>query len=299
MSIGRKPAAEIAIDEWLVRALLLEQHADLADLPIIEVGEGWDNKLFRLGDQLAVRLPRRAIAAQLIDQEQRWLPQIASRLPVPIPAPVRIGRPGLGFPWAWLVVPWFEGETAAVGDSVDLALLASELGGFLRALHLPAPDGAPSNPWRSSLRARATITLQNLERVEPMVDGGAVLGVWERALSTPTWAGPRLWLHGDLHPGNLVIRDGRLAAVIDFGDMTSGDPAIDLSVGWGLFPASLRLAFRRAARSSSTPVDDHTWMRARGWALTLGLAYLANSKDDAAFSAVGLRYIETALENDG
>jgi aminoglycoside phosphotransferase (APT) family kinase protein len=107
-----------------------------------------------------------------------------------------------------------------------------------------------------------------------------------------------LWIHGDLHPGNLLIQDGRLSAVIDFGDMTSGDPAIDLSAGWGLFPSRLRSAFRRAARETSDAIDDHTWMRARGWALTMGIAYLANSKDDAAFSAVGLRYIETALDGD-
>ena len=296
MSIGRKPAAEMSIDEALVRDLFREQHPDLADLALIDVGEGWDNKLFRLGDELAVRLPRRAIAAPLIDQEQRWLPDLSSQLPVPIPAPVRIGRPGCGFPWSWSVVRWFAGQTAAVVDTLDLARLAFELGHFLRALHHPAPSGAPSNPWRASLAARAAITLQYLERVEPLVDGGAVLEIWERALSTPAWAGPPLWLHGDLHPGNLLIHEGGLAAVIDFGDMTSGDPAIDLSAGWGLFPVSLRAAFRRAARHASSPIDDHTWMRARGWALTLGLAYLANSKDDAAFSVVGQRYIEMALE---
>ena len=192
---------------------------------------------------------------------------------------------------------WFAGQTAAVVDTLDLARLALDLGDFLGALHQPAPAGAPANPWRASLQARAAITLQYLERVEPLVDGGAVLELWEHALATPAWAGPPLWLHGDLHPGNLLIQDGRLAAVIDFGDMTSGDPAIDLSAGWGLFPASLRATFRRAARHASNPIDDHTWMRARAWALTLGLAYLANSKDDAAFSAVGLRYIDMALEN--
>jgi aminoglycoside phosphotransferase (APT) family kinase protein len=297
MSIGRKPAAEVVIDESLVRALLLEQHADLAELPMVDVGEGWDNKLFRLGDELAVRVPRRAIAAPLIDQEQRWLPALSPRLPVPIPAPVRIGRPGSGFPWSWSVVPWFAGQSASIAEKLDLASLAHQLGAFVRALHHPAPSDAPTNPWRASLQARATTTVQYLDRVESLVDRRAVLEMWERALSTPPWTGPPLWLHGDLHPGNLLIHDGRLAAVIDFGDMTSGDPAIDLSAGWGLFPASLRSAFRHAARYDSNPVDDDTWMRARGWALTLGLAYLANSKDDAAFSAVGLRYIEMALEN--
>lgn len=297
MSIGRKPAAEIVIDESLVRALLREQHADLAELPLVEVGEGWDNKLFRLGETLAIRVPRRAIAAPLVDQEQRWLPHVSPRLPVPIPAPVRIGRPGSGFPWSWSVVPWFTGQSAARAGQVDFESLAFELGNFLRALHHPAPRDAPRNPWRESLHARATITLQQLERVESLVDRRAVVALWDRALSTPAWEGPPLWLHGDLHPGNLLLDEGRLSAVIDFGDMTSGDPAIDLSVGWGLFPCSVRSVFRGTARNEWNPVDDPTWMRARGWALALGLAYLANSKDDAAFSAVGLRYVETALES--
>lgn len=294
-----KPTAEVTIDPSIVRALLQEQHADLADLPLIEVDEGWDNKLFRLGEDLSVRVPRRAASAALIEHEQRWLPQLSSRLPLPVPVPLRVGRPGCGFPWAWSVVPWFPGHSALLAQPQDPAMTAVALGRFLRALHEPAPENAPHNPWRGVPLAARTKTLEeHLQRLDGLVDRGAILGLWERVLSTPAWPGPPLWIHGDLHPGNLLVSGRRLSAVIDFGDLTAGDPATDLSVIWMLLSPSARPIFLTAARGEFDPIDDNTLMRARGWALALGLAYLANSLDDEAMAALGRATIDSALRDN-
>ena len=299
MTIGAKPTAAVTIDPSSVRALLLEQHADLAHLSLIEVGEGWDNRLFRLGDNLAVRVPRRAASAALIEHEQRWLPELSPKLPLPVPVPLRVGRPGCGFPWSWSVVPWFPGQSALLAPPRDVVATAVALGRFLRALHQPAPDNAPPNPWRGvPLVARAKTVREHLHQLDGLVDRAAVLGLWERVLSTPPWSGRPLWIHGDLHPGNLLVSGGRLSAVIDFGDLAAGDPATDLSVMWMLLPPSARPAFLASARGELDPLDDHTLMRARGWALALGLAYLANSRDDEALGALGRATIANALSDD-
>jgi len=296
-----KPPADIAIDPPLVRALLQEQHPDLAHLPLIDSGEGWDNTMFRLGDDLAVRVPRRAASAALIEHEQHWLSGLSRRLPLPIPVPVRVGRPGCGFPWSWSIVPWLPGRNALVAPPQDLATTAAGLGRFLRALHQPAPEGAPRNPWRGvPLGARATMVQERLRQIDGLGDRVAILDLWERVLSTPPWSGPPLWIHGDLHPGNLLVSDGRLSAVIDFGDLTAGDPATDLAVAWMLLPPPARSTFRASAQGRVDPLDpldDDTWMRARGWALALGLAYLANSADDAPMSALGRATVDAALND--
>jgi len=296
VALEPKPRAEVDIDASLARALLREQHPDLADLSLTQIGEGWDNTLFRLGSDLVVRLPRRAVAAALVEHEQRWLPILASRLPLPIPLPVRIGIAGCGYPWPWSVVPWFAGECALVQPPLDLSSAAPDLGAFLRTLHRPAPADVPVNPWRASLESRTSVMVERLQRIDGIVDRAAVAALWDRVLATPSWPGPPLWIHGDLHPGNLVVHDRRVSAVIDFGDLTSGDPATDLSVAWMLFPPALRPHFREAARNNFHAVDDDTWMRARGWALTLGVAYLSYSHDDEAMGALGKATIIAALE---
>ena len=301
MTTRSKPTAEVTIDTSVVRSLLQEQHPDLAHLPLIEVGEGWDNKLFRLGGDLAVRIPRRTASATLIEHEQRWLPRLAPRLPLPVPAPLRVGRPGSGFPWSWSVVRWFPGQSALLAPPPDVATTATTavaLGRFLRALHQPAPEDAPRNPWRGvPLSARAKTAQADLQQLGGLVDRGAVLGLWERVLSIPAWCGPPLWIHGDLHPGNLLVSGGRLSAVIDFGDLAAGDPATDLSVAWMLLPPSAHQTFFTSAREEFDPLDDHTLMRARGWALALGLAYLANSRDDDAMRALGRATIDNVLND--
>jgi aminoglycoside phosphotransferase (APT) family kinase protein len=297
--IGPKPPAEVAIDPALVRALIQEQHTDLAHLSLNEIGEGWDNRLFRLGDDLVVRVPRRAVSAALIEQEQRWLPQLSARLPLPIPVPCRIGRAGCGFPWSWSITSWFPGQTALLAPPQNASMAAATLGRFLGALHQPAPQDAPYNPWRSvSLSDRTATLREHLRQVGSAAERAAVLEVWERALSAPSWSGPRLWIHGDLHPGNLLISEGRLSAVIDFGDLAAGDPATDLSIMWMFLPPSARSTFLASVPRESDTVDDHTLIRARGWALALGLAYLANSQDDAAMKKLGLATINAVLNDE-
>ena len=288
------------IDASLAHQLLLDQHPDLAHLPLRLVDEGWDNVVFRLGEDMAVRFPRRALTAPLIEHEQRWLPEIAPRLPVPVPTPIRIGRAGSGFPWGWSVVPWFNGQTALDAPGTDLQRLVGPLGRFLRALHQPAPADAPHNPWRSiPLDARTERLHEHLDQLRDTVNRERVLAVWDRVVVTPRWPGPPMWIHGDLHPGNLLINDGELAAVLDFGDLTSGDPATDLSVMWMLLPPEQRHAlFTATGRTRSNPADDQMWRRARGWALAIGIAVIALGREGNALAELGKRTVEAALGDD-
>lgn len=294
MGIGGVPPPDVVIEPALVGALLGDQHPDLARLPLVDAGSGWDNCLYRLGDDLAVRLPRRAAAAVLIEHEQRWLAQLA-RLPLPIPVPVRVGRPGRGYPWAWSVVPWFEGRPAAI-EPPDAGAAAADLAAFVTALHRPAPLDAPRNPFRGvPLEDRAEEVCRRAADLDGLVDGAAVLRLWDEAVRAPRWPGPPLWIHGDLHSGNLLVRDGRLSAVIDFGDLTSGDPATDLAVAWMVLTPAARPTFRAAVARAGEWTDDHVWTRARGWALALGLAFLASSRDDAAMRAMGRAALDAVL----
>jgi aminoglycoside phosphotransferase (APT) family kinase protein len=173
------------------------------------------------------------------------------------------------------------------------------LGSFLAALHRPAPDHAPLNPWRGiPLAGRAASVRTHLDQLDGLVDERAILDLWQRALAAPAWSGPPLWLHGDLHPGNLVISDGRLSAIIDFGDLTAGDPATDLSIMWMMLPKAARAAFVDAATAADYSIDGDMVMRARGWALALGLAYLANSYEDAALAQLGSRTVGAAVQDE-
>jgi aminoglycoside phosphotransferase (APT) family kinase protein len=297
MTIGPRPSADVVIDPVLVHALLEAQHPDLAELPLVEAGEGWDNHLYRLGDALGVRLPRRTLAADLIVHEQRWLPMLAAHLPLPVPVPVRSGRPGCGFPWPWSIVPWFEGDGG--GTVADPMSIAEPLARFLRALHRPAPDDAPRNLSRGGpLVSRTSSVLTCVTQLGDRLETARVMKLWDKSLNTAPWAGPALWLHGDLHPGNLVVRGNALAAVIDFGDITTGDPATDLSVAWALLPPPARCVFREAASNAFDPIDDLTWDRARGWALTLGLAWLARGRDDPNMEALGHATVRAVLADD-
>ena len=296
MTLKPKPPAEVTLDPSRVRALLEAQHPDLAGLPLIEVASGWDNFVFRLGDDLAVRLPRRAIAAPLIEREARWLPELAPRLPLAVPVPVRVGSPRNAFPWAWTVVRWLPGETASAAPPADAEATAVALGRFLRALHQAAPLDAPRSTWRGTPLAERTASVHaHLKQLDSRLDAPRIRAAWALLLERPPWNGPPLWLHGDLHPGNLLVYDGRVAAVIDFGDLCCGDPATDLSVAWLLLPPAARATLRREARDTRDPIDDHTWARARAWALALGLTYLANAGDDPVLEALGRATIAAVL----
>ncbi|HEX7105870.1 MAG TPA: aminoglycoside phosphotransferase family protein [Acidothermaceae bacterium] len=286
------PPAEIDLSATLVRELLVVQHPDLAELPLGLLANGWDNVLFRLGEELVVRLPRRALAAALVEHEQTWLPLLAPRLPLPIPAPTHVGRPALGYPWRWSVVPFLPGEIAARARFERPAVAAATLGEFLRALHQPAPADAPANPFRGvPLAERDDAMRRRLAGLADLVDVEAATRVWDDALARPASSGPAVWLHGDLHPANLLVHDGALSAVIDFGDLTAGDRATDLSVAWMAFSPDDRAVFRSAYGNP----DDDTWARARGWACGLALAFLAHSSDNPLMAAIGSRALDAVL----
>ncbi len=290
------PAAEVAITEELVRDLLRDQHPDLAELPMTQILGGWDNALFRLGDTLAVRLPRRAIAAPHVEHEHRWLPMLAERLPLPIPAPVRLGRPGRSYPWSWAITRWIDGEPAFTSTPLRDEGAARTLGAFLRALHRPAAGNAPISPVRGvPLTARSLRVEQHLRENGELVDAGRIWRCWTHIVAARPWPHAPVWVHGDLHPGNVIVAGGRVAGVIDFGDLTAGDPATDLAAAWMIFAPEVRDTFRQAAADEEQPIDDQTWIRARGWALTLNLAWLAMSVDDEETTRQSLATIGAVL----
>ncbi|MFZ4720244.1 MAG: aminoglycoside phosphotransferase family protein [Ilumatobacteraceae bacterium] len=288
------PGAEIEIDEALVHALLTDQCPHLADLPVRIVANGWDNVITRVGDEWMARLPRRAVAVPLVLHEQQWLPHLAAHLPLPVPVPVHCGTPGAGYPWPWTLTRWLDGSPAATHPPVDPAEAADTLAAFVRAMHRPAPADAPDNPVRGvALRQRADAVEGRLAQLADVVDVDRVRATWDRLRRTPVWDGPPLWLHGDLHPANMLTVDGRLAAVIDFGDLTAGDPATDLAVAWMLFGPAERDRFRVAIGT-----DDNTWRRAAAWALSLALAYLT-ADDTTSMPAVGRTTLAAVLAEFG
>ena len=297
------PAAEVDITADLVRALLDEQFPELAPRTLTLVTNGWDNAIFRLGDDLLARMPRRQLGADLVEHEHRWLPELARRLPIPIPAPVHAGRPGCGYPWSWSVCPWFEGDVAADVTLADAAREARRLGDFLAALHVPAPPDAPYNEFRRGQPIAEFVPRieSNLDRLADGFDG--VHGVADAAIvrrrlaelaGVVEWDGPALWVHGDLHSANIVVADGGISAVIDLGDLAAGDPAVDLAVAWMLFEGSDRAVFRSAA-GAVRPIDDATWRRGQLWALHFALLYLLHSADSERFQRMGAHLLAAVL----
>ena len=264
ITVPGTPAAEIEVDETLARRLILAQHADLADRPLALLASGWDNVVFRLGDDLLLRAPRRSVAAQLIRHEQRWLPHLAPTLPLPIPAPVRVGVPDGDYPWPWSITPWLEGVTA--DRDPPLPDQGAVLAGFFRALHVPAPAQAPRNPVRGvPLAARAEAVEQRLANLAARgapIDLAALRTIWREGLDAPNDARPT-WIHGDPHPLNVLVKEGRFSAVIDWGDLACGDRASDLAAVWMLLPHA---ASREDAVAGLPDVSPATWRRARGWA---------------------------------
>jgi aminoglycoside phosphotransferase (APT) family kinase protein len=287
------PAAEIHVDARLVRALLDEQHPDLADLRLLELDAGWDNTLWRLGDALLVRLPRRALAASLTLNEQRWLPTLSTLLPLPVSAPVRVGRPSRVYPWSWSILPWLEGTPGDRSAITSPAAVATQLGDFLRALHHAAPPTAPSNPFRGvPLVDRADTFETRVNELSAEIDGRAVREVWKRACEAAPWVGPPMWLHGDLHPANTLVADGILSAVIDFGDLCSGDPATDLAAAWMLLPPSELPAFASAYGGMDADLD----VRALGWSILFGTMLLAIGLENRpTYEPIGRRTLDHAI----
>lgn len=281
------PRAEVEVGPDLVRALLARQHPDLAHLPVAPGPSGWDNATYRLGEDLAVRIPRRAVAAALVQHEQRWLPVLAPTLPLPIPAAVRHGTPDCGFPWSWSVVPWFDGDSAdrRPPDPPQAAVLGS----FLRALHVPAPPNAPRNPHRGvpvrQLAEGLTVRLDALgEQLGSDTDRLHAIFADGTAATEATTA---TWLHGDLHPRNVLTSAGRLSAIIDWGDLTRGDAATDIAGLWMLFDPSDHPPFWESYRTGEPGLAA----RGRAWAVVFGsiLLTVGLQDDDEGFIGVGRR----------
>lgn len=269
------------IDEPLVLRLLAGQFPQWAELPLAPVPlAGMDNATYRLGPHMTVRLPRFPRWVRQVQREQAWLPELAPRLPLPIPVPLGRGEPAEGYPFPWSVYRWIEGDTATRDGLAEPQQAAADLAGFLTALQRIDAAGGPGPEWSNAFRGvpmgDERDSLASEARVRPRiaeladlgtVDIGAVTAVWEAALAAPAWDGDPVWVHGDLAPGNLLTRDGRLSAVIDFGTLAVGDPAVDLLPAWKLLPPSARPAFRAALPFA----DEATWARGRGWALAASL----------------------------
>ena len=291
----------MTIDEHLARRLVDAQFPQWAHLPIARVEvDGWDNRTFRLGDDLTVRLPSGDWYALQVEKEQRWLPVLAPRLPLSIPVPVAKGEPGEGYPYPWSVYRWLDGEIASEPRIADLVSFATALAEFLVALRGVDAAGGPApgrhNFFRGGpLATYADETLRSIDALGAEIPADAALRVWEDAMAAG-WAGDPVWFHGDVATGNLLLRDGRLAAVIDFGTSGVGDPACDVVIAWTLLSGPSRDAFR-----ATLGADLGTWSRGRGWALWKALISLVGNLDeeDAAAAAYNRRTIERVLADHG
>lgn len=289
------------IDAALVGRLVAAQFPQWAHLPVRPVAlGGWDNRTFHLGEHLSVRLPSAEGYAPQVAKEQRWLPRLAPLLPLPIPVPLAQGVPALGYPWPWSVYRWLEGEPAATARLADPVGCARTLARFLVALQrIPSGDGPPPGPHNffrgGPLATYDAQTRQAIAALPREIPARAALAVWEAALSAP-WSGPPVWLHGDVAAGNLLVRGGRLCAVIDFGCLGVGDPACDLAIAWTLFSGKSRDALRAAL-----PLDEAAWARGRGWALWKGLITLAEHQSaqpsDQPKAAEARRAVEAVLSD--
>ncbi|MDZ7790073.1 MAG: phosphotransferase [Xanthomonadales bacterium] len=287
-------------EEATVRQLLHDQVPHLADRPLVRGPTGWDNSHWLLDGDLAVRLPRRRSAVGLVVNEVTWLPVIAAHLPLEVPVAVHAGVPGGDWPWPWSVVPWLDGERSDLArPPADVGAHAAALGGFLAALHVPAPDEAPHNPYRSiPLAERAARTTAALEVLAGRAAGTDLVGAddvevlrvaWQQGLEAPAHDGPRTWIHGDLHPGNQLVAGGRLVAVVDWGDVAGGDPAADLATAWWTLPVAAHATFRTAYGG----IDDAAWRRGMAWAAAIA-AYLLKEgpgAGDASLVALGRRTV--------
>jgi aminoglycoside phosphotransferase (APT) family kinase protein len=270
MSGARMHADEVDTDADLVRRLLAGQFPHWAGLPIARVpSAGTDNALYRLGTHLVVRLPRIHSAVRQVALEHRWLPAFAPLLPVAVPEPLAMGEPAEGYPWHWSVYRWLDGENPTADALTDPDALAADLAGFVAAMRRIDPTDGPAARRGRPLVGQDAETRTAITALRGKVDTGAVTEVWDEAVRTPAWSGPPVWIHGDLAPFNVLVVDGRLSAVIDFGTMGTGDPACDLIAAWNLLPARVRGPFRAAVG-----VDDATWARGRGWALSMSLIAL-------------------------
>ncbi|MEU3066858.1 aminoglycoside phosphotransferase family protein [Streptomyces sp. NPDC006906] len=278
----------------LVRGLIAAQFPHWADLPVEAVdASGTANAIYRLGDDKTVRLPRTEGSAADVAREHRWLPRLAERLPFPVPLPLAQGTPGEAFPRPWSVCTWLDGTNPAPGDASSSSdLLAADLAECVLALRRIAPDGAPPAYRSEPLASRDAATREALATLAGIVDAEAVTAAWDASLSAPPCTAAPVWVHGDLQPGNVLVADGRLTAVIDFGCTGLADPAVDLIAAWYLLTAGARETFRTAVAA-----DDATWARGRGWALSIALLELAHYREsNPVMARIAARVVEEIVD---
>jgi aminoglycoside phosphotransferase (APT) family kinase protein len=290
-------ADELEIDEGLVRRLLAGQFPAWAGLPVraLPFG-GTDNAIYRLGDELSVRLPRRGRwTSHVLDKEFAWLPRLAPLLPLSVPTPVARGAPGEGYPHEWAVYDWLDGEDATSAP-LDPARAAVDLAGFIGALQAVDPEGAPPAEGRGGpLAPHDAGTRAAIEQLGDSIDAAAATAVWEEALAAPGWDGAPVWIHGDLDARNLLVGDGRITGVLDWSAVCAGDPACDVKAAFAVLDACTRPVFRRLL-----DVDDATWARARGWAVSQAVMALPYYLDTyPAIVTEARRWLAEALADDG
>lgn len=296
MAPASDAGAALVLNEVVLRRLLESQHPDLADAELSHLADGWDNSIWRIGDEFLARLPRRDAGAALVDNEIKWLPKLAPDLPLPIPVPVRTGEPGAGYPYRWSISEWLPGDIVADADLVSPDTEAGRLGDFLAALHRQAPSELEPNAARGiPVAGRRPILDRHLAALTEMTPGErdwheTISDRFDQLASVPAWSGPPLRLHGDLHTANVLAAEGRLSAVIDWGDVCSGDPACDLAIGWMLFESGPRATFR-----TTSECDESTWLRAAAWALAFGVVYLTHLSLSPRMGPIGRRAIDSVL----
>lgn len=288
---------EIAIDLLCVQQLIASQFPQWAELPLEPVDSaGTDNAIYRLGADMAVRLPRAEWAIGQVEKEQRWLPKLAPLIPISLPVPLAKGVPTEDYPWFWSVYRWLEGENATLGQLDNYKQAAIVLAQFINALQSIDATGGPAPGSHNSgrgepLAMRDGAVRDAITSLTGIIDPVVALAQWNLALQARQWQQPGVWIHGDLHPGNLLIEQGRLSAVIDFGTLGVGDPACDLMVAWTFLTKESREEFR-----SLLTIDEATWVRGRGWALSFGLiAYAYYIDKNPGLAAISRRTIDEVL----
>jgi len=280
----RTPRAEVEITEELIARLVASQFPDFARLPIRIIGTGWDNVVARVGNFLAARIPRHAVGEMLLMREQKWLPELAPKLPLPIPSPIHIGAPIPDYPFTWSIVPWIEGECADIAR--PMASEAEKFVQFVKALHVPAPSNAPTNSARDCpLSGKQVDTERRMSNIAHRCDllTPKLKNIWEKALSTEIDV-PQTWIAADIHARNVITRRGQFAAFIDWGDMCAGDRATDLAGIWNLFEEP----HARRAAIESCAMSEATLQRSKGWAIFFGVILLETGlQDNSRDAAMG------------